>query len=254
MSESERSNGAASPNNTSKRPQSHQRKLRNYLLDKKFQLKYTGIVVAVTAVLSGVLGYYLHQEIVVSQDTILARDLGVDTHVIEPGDVAKLQQVSQQIDREFNDALTTKLSVIVTINNAPAGGTADLYEASFDEELSRKSTVLIAALLVFLIVLAVIWVYLTHRIAGPVFKLKLLFSKISGDHIVIEGRLRKGDELQEAFDSFQQMIERIRNDRERKAERISKALEGLKAGDPVSDEDIEALKSIRDEMVDSLRD
>lgn len=252
MSESERSKGDTSSSNESKRPQTHQRKLRNYLLDKKFQLKYTGIVVAVTAVLSGVLGYYLHQEIVVSQNTILARDLASDTYIIEPGDVSKRQEVSQQIDREFNDALTTKLSVIVKINNAPAGMTAELYQSSFDDERGQKSTVLIAALLVFLFVLAVIWVYLTHRIAGPVFKLKLLFSKVRGDHLAVDGRLRKGDELQDAFEAFQQMIVRLRDDRRDKAERLEAIFSKMKAGEGDNEELIEQLDKVRQEMIESL--
>ena len=34
-----------------------QRKVKNYLLDRRFQLKYTGMVLLVTLVVAGVLGY-----------------------------------------------------------------------------------------------------------------------------------------------------------------------------------------------------
>src|SRR5690606_40080031 len=37
----------------------HQRKLRNLLLDKKFQLKYAGYLLAIAAVLGGALGLVL---------------------------------------------------------------------------------------------------------------------------------------------------------------------------------------------------
>ena len=37
------------------------RKLRNYLLEPKFQLKYTGMVVGVTVLVAGVLGYQAYQ-------------------------------------------------------------------------------------------------------------------------------------------------------------------------------------------------
>src|SRR5687768_3504643 len=37
------------------------RRLRNYLLDSKFQLKYTGMVVLVTVIVAGVLGYFAYQ-------------------------------------------------------------------------------------------------------------------------------------------------------------------------------------------------
>ena len=76
-------------------------------------------------------------------------------------------------------------------------------------------------------VLAVIWVYLTHRIAGPVYKMKLLFAKVTGDNVRVDGRLRKGDELQEAFESFLAMIERLRDDRREKVEIIGEVIESL---------------------------
>src|SRR5687767_2440986 len=37
------------------------RRLRNYLLDPQFQLKYTGMVVLVTVLVAGVLGYFAYQ-------------------------------------------------------------------------------------------------------------------------------------------------------------------------------------------------
>lgn len=243
---------AQQSNNSAPNRQGRQRKLRNYLLDKRFQLKYTGAVIAVTAVLSLVLGYYLYQEIVVSQNTILARDLAADTFIIEPGDVTKRQKVSQQIDREFNDALATKLSVVVKINNAPSGLTADLYQDSFSSELQRTTWALVGALTVFLLVLAVFWVYLTHKIAGPVFKLKLLFSKVTGDNLHIAGRLRKGDELQDAFISFQQMIERLREDRREKAEKLAEVIDHARAGSPLDAEDLDQLRTIQEQMISSV--
>src|SRR6478752_3014560 len=38
------------------------RRLRNYLLDPRFQLKYTGMVVGVTLVVATVLGYLAYQQ------------------------------------------------------------------------------------------------------------------------------------------------------------------------------------------------
>ena len=38
------------------------RKLRNYLLDKRFQLKYTGMVVGVTLVVASILGALAYRE------------------------------------------------------------------------------------------------------------------------------------------------------------------------------------------------
>lgn len=238
------------------KPVRHKRKLRNYLLDKQFQLKYTGIVIGVTAVLSFVLGYYLYREIVVSQNTILARNLSSDTFIIPPTEPAKLMEVTDRVTSKIHDevseAARAKLAVVISINNAPAGTTADLYQDSFGNELGRKSTVLGAALGVFLIVLSIFWIYLTHRIAGPVFKLKLLFSKVKGDHIKVEGRLRKGDELQDAFLSFRSMIGRLRNDRLEKALKLDKMIAKFRNEGSFSEDDINELEDLKDQMLASV--
>ncbi|MCS6797629.1 MAG: hypothetical protein NZ898_03705 [Myxococcota bacterium] len=42
------------------RPEPPKRRLRNFLLDARFQLKYTGMVVLVTAITGGVLGYFAY--------------------------------------------------------------------------------------------------------------------------------------------------------------------------------------------------
>jgi disulfide bond formation protein DsbB len=234
----------------------HQRKLRNYLLDKKFQLKYTGIVIAITVVLSAVLGYYLYQEIVVSQNTILARDLASDTFVIEPTTPDKLldevDQVTNRINEEVTEASQSKVAVVVTVNNAPAGRTADLYQESFGDEMGRKTTVLVVALGIFLFVLAVMWVYLTHRIAGPVYKMKLLFAKVTGENVRVEGRLRKGDELQEAFEAFLAMVERLRDDRREKIGTIGEVIDELEANDGTPKETLQKLKDLKTRLSESI--
>ena len=230
----------------------HQRKLRNYLLDKRFQLKYTGIVIGITAVLSLVLGYYLHREIVVSQETILARDLATDTHVIDPGDVDARNEVADVLDREFNEALSSQLRLVVTVNNAPSGSTASLYEGHFDEEVARKSTVLVGAMGIFLVVLALVWVFLTHKIAGPVFKLRLLFGKVEGNRLRVAGRLRKGDELQETFLAFRDMMDRLREHRRDQAAQIEKLAEALEQDPEPRDETVRSLHAMKDRLLASL--
>ncbi len=233
----------------------HQRKLRNYLLDKRFQLKYTGIVIGVTAVLGAVLGYFVHREILVSQKTILARNLATNTYVIEPGDAAKRQEVANRIDDDFTEALRTKVAVVVQVNNAPAGSTAatsaDFYQELFEQEVTRSTIALISALVVFLVLLALLWVYLTHRIAGPMYKMKLLFSRVEGDNLRVEGRLRHSDELQDVFAAFRGMIGRLRDDREQHAKRLA-AIETLirEGNDP--DQAVAELRDLRQGLLDSL--
>ena len=64
------------------------------------------------------------------------------------------------------------------------------------------------ALLVFVIGLAGILV--THKIAGPIYKMKRLLKRVTDGHFQKEGGLRKGDELQHFFDAFIAMVESLR--------------------------------------------
>jgi len=232
----------------------HKRRLRNYMLDKRFQLKYTSIAVGATVILSAVLGFFLHREIVASQDTILARDMGADIHVLRPTPDAGFYDFLDDLTDEYNEAIQDNVNLVVKVNNAPGDETADFYQNQFEDERAQKTTVLILALCVFLFALAVIWVYLTHRIAGPVYKLKLLFGKVRGDKMQVVGRLRKGDELQDAFIAFRDMIERLRVDRREKAAKIEEILERLGEDGSISDDDLETLKTVHEEMVESLGD
>jgi nitrogen fixation/metabolism regulation signal transduction histidine kinase len=53
-------------------------------------------------------------------------------------------------------------------------------------------------------------VVITHRIVGPVHKMKRLLRRVSTGRLVIEERLRRGDELEDLFDTFLQMTYSLR--------------------------------------------
>ena len=120
--------------------------------------------------------------------------------------------------------------------------------------MAQKTSVLIGALAVFLFILSLFWVYLTHRIAGPVYKLRLLFGKIEGDKLYVAGRLRKGDELQETFQSFADMIGRLQEHREANAKRMADLAEKLRESSENAEEAAESLETIRAELLESLVD
>ena len=53
-------------------------------------------------------------------------------------------------------------------------------------------------------------VVITHRIVGPVHKMKRLLRRVSTGRLAIEERLRRGDELEDLFDTFLQMTYSLR--------------------------------------------
>jgi geranylgeranyl reductase len=50
----------------------------------------------------------------------------------------------------------------------------------------------------------------THKVAGPIFKMKRLLRQVGAGKLVLRERLRKGDELQHFFEVFEEMVAELR--------------------------------------------
>jgi len=72
-----------------------QRRVKNYLLDSRFQLRYTGMVVAVTFVVATILGWVAYQQSR-GQTEMMTIDLAMEGHTD-----AYIQAEAQAYDREF---------------------------------------------------------------------------------------------------------------------------------------------------------
>lgn len=144
-----------------------QRQLRRLLLDRRFQLKYTGMVVVVTVVVASVLGY-----------------------------------VAYDYSRGQTQALTIQIAMQPDLDPAVA---ADL-ESYAKQHDHRALFGIIGGILALAVALGVTGIVITHRVVGPVYKMKRLFLEVSVGPLRVEERLRRGDELQDLFDAFASMV------------------------------------------------
>lgn len=154
----------------------YRRRLSNYLLNKRLQLRYVGFVTILSAVLSGTLGYLIWQQENQASSQILA---SVDT-MCESGD---------------------------------AEACAD-FRHDLDESLSRYDNSLVLIMggvgLGLGVVLFFFMVVMTHKIAGPLYKVSTYFRRMSRGQLGPVYPLRKGDMLMEFYDKFQGMHEAVR--------------------------------------------
>lgn len=233
----------------------NKRKLRNYLLDKRFQLKYTGLVLIISLFLSVILGYFLYREIVASEETLLAKELGANVIVVSPGEAEKVIEAQNAIQNEFNRILKTgaEETIIVKLLSQPSKKEILPIEEEIEKEKIRKRNILIGSLGVFLVFLLLGGIYLTHRIAGPAYKMKLLFNKIDGRKLKVEGRLRKRDELKDVFQAFVEMIQRISEFRVYEIELIERILKEYEEKGQISEESISSLKKLKEELTTSIK-
>ncbi len=140
----------------------HGRKISNYLIDKKLQLRYVVFVTALSAVICGTLGFLIWQQ------------ADVATNIIR-----------EQL--------------------ADAPGMADEVIRSLKSEDQNLILTMVASGVGLVVVLSLLLVVMTHKVAGPLFKVTLYFDKMRDGRLDTVWPLRKGDMLQNFYTKFSSM-------------------------------------------------
>jgi hypothetical protein len=143
----------------------YKRKMSNFLIDKKLQLRYVLVVVAISVVISTVLGYLIY-------DQSRTASLGLDDGLKE----LALGEISQNLASE--DAAPIYKMVFVGIGLA-------------------------GILSLFLLIM-------THKVAGPLFKVSMYFDRMAVGRLTAVTPLRDGDMLRDFFVTFESMHNAVR--------------------------------------------
>jgi nitrogen fixation/metabolism regulation signal transduction histidine kinase len=247
----------------------HQRRLRNYLLDAHFQLKYAGFLVAITFVVSAFLGFILWR----TSDAVIAQSyesVTVGEQVVERGrDVVKESKkvnavVQMNIVRDpayaDNPALLTAFQSDAQENDDKL----NLQQQRLEEQASRlkeqssallrqQRTIgmaLIVALAILVVCVGLAGIVVTHKVAGPVFKMKKQLVALTAGNYQVPAPLRKGDELVDFFEVFRSMVQKLRDRQEREIALLDRAIGNLRT--KTDEEDLRELSSLRADMQYSL--
>jgi nitrogen fixation/metabolism regulation signal transduction histidine kinase len=240
----------------------HQRSLRNYLLDRDFQLKYAGLLAGTALALSAALGFLVWQT---SSEAITEGQKAV-----ERGQLVLVQsrRVAQVVSMNIASFYKDSPEVAKTFNEDAAKDEQKLKDEQAQLErdaafLARQQRQLVGGLVALLaglvVAMGAVGIVFTHKVAGPIFKMKRLLRQVGAGKLVVRERLRKGDELQHFFETFEQMVTELRRRQEAEIARVDLILEKLGEA-PVStrglkefDEDgIEMLRQLRREMQEQL--
>ena len=148
--------------------------MKNYLIDRRFQLKYTGMVLLVTVSVAGGLGYVAYG---FSQGQTEALTAHIASQPdLDPNTATDLEEFAQQEDRKIRNAI-------------------------------------LAGVLLLTLALGFTGIIVTHRVVGPAYRMRRLFQHVGDGKIEITTGIRKGDELQELYHSFAEMVESLRDQR-----------------------------------------
>jgi len=90
----------------------------------------------------------------------------------------------------------------------------------------------------------------THKVAGPIHKMKRQISDVGEGRLKIPAKLRKGDELVEFFETFETMVVNLRQRQEEEIAKLEKAIASL---EPKAEPgELEPLYVLRKEMKAAL--
>ena len=119
------------------------RQIRNFLIDSRFQLRWVFRVIFTISFIVSVMGYLLYRTVADATDQMLAEKL----EDIELTPAA----INAFIQQSHNDKFTTLWILIITLCS-------------------------------LVVVLSFATIVITHKVAGPVYKMRRVFASISGDN------------------------------------------------------------------------
>ncbi|MCB9558684.1 MAG: hypothetical protein H6707_21385 [Deltaproteobacteria bacterium] len=209
----------------------HKRKLRNYLLDWKYQLTFTMMMVMVSGALTAGLGYVWYGE------------------MRKASKIERIRALSKPASVSECDTLCRSQGAIVS--------DADLKQ--LEEDLRGRDrlrlVVLIGFGLAFSLILAMYGIIVTHKVAGPLHKVSREMHEVAEDRLHPMSPLRKGDQLRDFYDVFLEMHEALRSRLSLDVEVIDRAVAAFERQGQLSPEanaEIKALRKLRDDKARSL--
>lgn len=196
------------------------RRWRNYLLDPRFQLKYTGmvvmVVVLVTLLVGGILGHFAYK-----------------------------------YSKGQTESLTVQIAMQPDLN-PEAAKDLEAYAKAEDQKVAAK---IISGLAIMVVTLAfalgATGIVVTHRVVGPAYRIKRLLKRVARGQLNIDARLREGDELQDVFEVFERMVEELRARQADEIAELDRIIESAKTSGVSADVQA-ALAAFRSRMQSAL--
>ena len=119
---------------------------------------------------------------------------------------------------------------------------------AFGKERDRQILAgIVGGIAALVIALALTGIVVTHKMVGPAYKMRLLLARVAAGHLRVDGGLRKGDELQDVFNAFNDMVNTLRSRQASEIALLDDASgQGREAGTP--DEVLTNFRQIRERM------
>jgi hypothetical protein len=162
------------------------RRLSNYLLDKSLQLRYVAVITAISAVIAGVLGYLIWMQEARASAAVMAS--------FQASELAAYPGLAEEIQSRLTRQDSGLAGMMVGVGVGLA------------------------------FVLSLYVLLMTHKVAGPLYKISRYFDAMSEGKLGKVTALRRGDMLTDFYETFQRSHEAVRERHRRHNEVMSKFL------------------------------
>ncbi|MDB4930498.1 MAG: hypothetical protein JWM10_2982 [Myxococcaceae bacterium] len=225
------------------------RRVRNFLLEPRFQLRYAGLLAGVALLVFGALGVVIVQSgRVAAEVSNAAVDLaGVaadqsERALRESQASAGLLRLQRLSDSGGDPAVARAMEA--ELDAVDAQGRTFLRAVQSQREQARLKRleiervrrrvvgIVLAAGLALGLSLFAVGIVLSHRIVGPSYRLKQLFWKVGRGDLSFSEKLRGGDELVDLFEAFTSMVSSLRAQHAADLARFDAALNTLAKAHP----------------------
>ena len=175
-------------------------KRKNYLINKRFQLKYTFIIVATLLVVMLVTGFAVY--------------MGMWGSIIENFSKFKVSQNLENVKRmtdyetaryQKGDYRLEKIFREAELLSAQERDTLETALRSVNRSLVPK-ILLLAALL------SIVCILISHKIAGPMYRIEKSAEAIQHGDLLANFRIRRGDEMRDTAGALEDMVESLHDD------------------------------------------
>ncbi len=225
-------------------------KRRDYLIDPRFQLKYTGLLVAVVLAVMVFLGGELWQSANVASTYAQIASTQAELAMKESHTSSRLARQCVVTNAADNAILLQVVEEELAATDRQAESDLEVVKRGrIDVEMHRRAMreQLIATGIALTVILSIMGIFITNKIVGPVYKLKRLLRRVGTGRLATKERLRKGDELGDLFDTFLQMMYSLKALQSGRLATLDDAMEKANASG-AAPEVLQSLQALRAQM------
>jgi hypothetical protein len=229
------------------------RLLRNYLLNPRFQLKYTSYIVATAVVLMIGLGVVIMRTANSAAAQANTASAQAERAMNESRTSSRIIRMNDLMNAADNPDLVHTIEVHLAEGDRQAARNLDaVRQGRAQIEATRKLTIVTLAVtgILLVLLLGATGIVVTHKVVGPVFKMKRLLRLVGTGKLDIREKLRKGDELEDLFEVFIAMVESLKNAQRAELAKLEAALADAEAANATNA--VEKIRALRTEMLAAL--